>query len=151
MSVMYVEGGLNCHWEEGCEPRVKDGNAGIDLRAKEKVIIEERGVYTVKTGFYAEIPCGYCGFLLPRSGSSDTGFKLANTIGLIDPSYRGEIIAKVVKDWENFSEWPIEIEQYERICQLVIVPYAIVTQLNWKESLDETERGDTGFGKSGRF
>ena len=142
---------LNCNWEEGCEPLLTQGNSGIDLRAKQDYVIAKHDVYSIGTGFYVEIPEGFTGLLLPRSGSSKTGIKLANTVGNIDPTYRGEIKAKFVKDWQNYLNDSVIIEKGERICQLVIVPYLVVGNLNYTENLSDTDRGDTGFGDSGRF
>ncbi|MFU8890187.1 MAG: dUTP diphosphatase [Anaerosomatales bacterium] len=123
-----------------------EGDAGLDLFAAEPITLRpfERGL--VPTGIAVAIPEGYAGFVQPRSGLAlRTGLSLVNTPGLIDSHYRGEI--KVIAI--NLDpETPITIERGDKIAQLVIQPVARV-QLSEVESLDETVRGEGGFGSTG--
>lgn len=154
---------LDCHWEVGCEPEVSMYNAGIDLRSKDNFKLTDQGVFRngehirrspvvmIPTGFYVEIPLGYYGFLIPRSGKgTKEGLMLANTNGIIDPDYRGEVMAAVKRDSLNYPE-PLVIEKGERFCQLIVQRCMENIQLNWKETLSDTVRGASGFGDSGKF
>ena len=97
-------------------------------------------------GFAAAIPKGYVGLLLPRSGTgAKHGLELNNTCGVIDADYRGEWIAVMrTKSGKEFS-WG----QGERVLQCVLVPVLSPT-LEQVEDLDATERGEGGFGSSGK-
>ena len=117
-------------------------DAGLDLKAKEAKVIKIGETVKVGTGTRVEIPANCVGLLLPRSGSS---VKLANTVGIIDADYRGEIIAKVVNDTENI----ITIKKYERFVQLVIVP-CVIPEVTIVKKVAETKRGGKGFGSSGK-
>ena len=123
-----------------------DGDAGLDLRSNEDVTLEpfERGL--VATGLAIAIPDGYAGFVQPRSGLAlREGLSMANTPGLIDAHYRGELkVCAINLDPHN----PIHIERGERIAQLVIqkVPVVVLEEV---DELDETDRGCGGFGSSG--
>ena len=122
------------------------GDAGLDLRANESCVIGPLGRRLVPTGLAIAIPDGYAGFVQPRSGMAlKRGLSIANTPGLIDAHYRGELKIIVVNlDSEN----PIEIERGERIAQLVIQEVPVVNLVEVDE-LDETDRGTGGFGSSG--
>jgi len=92
-----------------------------------------------------EIPVRYIGMIVPRSGlGSKYRIGLANTVGVIDSDYRGELIVNLV----NNGEEPLEIKQYDRFCQLIIVPVRIDT-FRVVDNLQGTDRGDKGFGSSG--
>ena len=97
-------------------------------------------------GFAAAIPKGYVGLLLPRSGTgAKHGLELNNTCGVIDADYRGEWIAVMrTKSGKEFS-W----QQGERVLQCVLVPVLSPT-LEQVEDLDATDRGEGGFGSSGK-
>jgi len=101
----------------------------------------------VPTGVAVAIPDGHAGLVLPRSGlASRQGLTLANAPGLIDAGYRGEIICSVVN--LDLRE-PVKIARGDRIAQLVIVPIATV-EPQWVEELPPSERGEGGFGSTGR-
>src|ERR1017187_3952384 len=68
------------------------GSAGYDLRSAEDLLFYRNDIYTVRTGVSLEMPGGVCGWILPRSSLHKKGLSLANTVGLIDSDYRGEII-----------------------------------------------------------
>ena len=122
------------------------GDAGLDLRANEDVTLQPYERRLVSTGLAIAIPEGYAGFLQPRSGMAlKRGLSLANTPGLIDAHYRGEL--KVIAVNLDAHE-PIHIERGERIAQLVIQKVPVVNLVEVDE-LDETDRGACGFGSSG--
>lgn len=123
-----------------------EGDAGLDLRSNEDVTIEPHGRVLVGTGLAIALPDGYAGFVQPRSGMAlKRGLSIANTPGLIDAHYRGEL--KIICINLDAHE-PIHIERGERIAQLVIQQVPIVTLVEVDE-LDETDRGSGGFGSSG--
>lgn len=123
-----------------------EGDAGLDLRSNETVTIAPLERRLVSTGLAIAIPDGYAGFVLPRSGLAlRVGLSLANTPGLVDAHYRGELKVCVVN---LDAETPIDIERGERIAQLVIQKVPAVRLVEVDE-LDETDRGSGGFGSSG--
>lgn len=123
-----------------------EGDAGLDLRANADVVIEPYQRVLIPTGLAIAIPDGYAGFVQPRSGMAlKQGLSIANTPGLIDAHYRGELkVIAVNLD----SEKAIHIERSERIAQLVIQQVPVVHLVEVDE-LDETDRGCGGFGSSG--
>lgn len=123
-----------------------EGDAGLDLRASATVDINPFERVLIPTGLAIAIPDGYAGFVQPRSGNAlKRGLTIANTPGLIDAHYRGEL--KVIAINLDAHE-PIHIEHGERIAQLVIqkVPTVHLVEV---DKLDETDRGCGGFGSSG--
>ena len=122
------------------------GDAGLDLRANEDVTLMPLERRLIATGLAIAIPEGYAGFVQPRSGMAlKRGLSMANTPGLIDSHYRGELkVVAVNLDANN----PIHIERGERIAQLVIQKVPVV-ELVEVDELDETDRGAGGFGSSG--
>ncbi len=122
------------------------GDAGLDLRANATLDIAPLTRALIPTGLAIAIPEGYAGFVQPRSGRAlKEGLSMANTPGLIDSHYRGELkVIAVNLD----AHTPIHIERGERIAQLVIqaVPAVDLVEV---DSLDETDRGCGGFGSSG--
>ncbi len=126
----------------------KPGDAGVDLRATESVtLLPGGGRALVPTGIAVAIPRGYAGFVQPRSGLAlKHGVTCLNTPGLIDADYRGELKVLLVNTDPAES---FEIERGERIAQLVIQAVEHV-QFVEVDELDDTERGDGGFGHTGR-
>ena len=125
--------------------RAYDGDAGLDLAARERVHLEpgERGV--VGTGLAVAIPEGYAGFVQPRSGlAARHGIAVVNSPGLIDSGYRGEI--KVVL-LNTDRERTYVAEPGERIAQLVVLPVPEVA-VREVDALPGSERGVRGFGSS---
>lgn len=122
------------------------GDAGLDLRSNEDVELAPHERRLVGTGLAVAIPEGFAGFVQPRSGLAlREGLSMANTPGLVDSHYRGELkVCAVNLD----DERPIRIERGERIAQLVIQRVPQVDLLEVDE-LDETDRGAGGFGSSG--
>lgn len=123
-----------------------EGDAGLDLRASEDVTLQPFERRLISTGLAIAIPEGYAGFVQPRSGMAlKRGLSMANTPGLIDAHYRGEL--KVVAINLDSKE-AIHIERGERIAQLVIQQVPVV-DLEEVDELDDTDRGAGGFGSSG--
>lgn len=122
------------------------GDAGLDLRSNEDVCLKPFERRLVSTGLAIAIPEGYAGFVQPRSGLAlREGLSMANTPGLIDAHYRGELkVCAINLDPEK----TIHIIKGERIAQLVIQRVPIVNLVEVDE-LDETDRGAGGFGSSG--
>lgn len=123
-------------------------SAGLDLRANlEKAItLQPMERRLVPTGLSIALPEGYEAQVRPRSGLAlKHGITLLNTPGTIDADYRGEIGVIMV----NLSDTPFNIADGDRIAQLVIARYE---QAEWEavEALDSTERGDGGFGHTGK-
>lgn len=122
--------------------------AGADLYSAEDadVIIEPSETKFIGTGLAMEIPEGYVGLVYARSGlACKRGLAPANKVGVVDSDYRGEIKVAL----HNHGKEAQTVEKGERIAQMVIAPYLSV---NYEEadSLSETERGEGGFGSTGR-
>lgn len=123
-----------------------EGDAGLDLRANVDTDIAPLERKLIPTGLAVAIPEGFAGFVQPRSGLAlKSGLSMANTPGLIDAHYRGEL--KVIAVNIDANE-PIHISKGERIAQLVIQRVPVVSLMEVDE-LDETYRGTGGFGSSG--
>lgn len=124
------------------------GDAGLDLRAREAVVIAPGGGRAlVPTGIAIAIPLGYAGFVLPRSGNAlKHGIGVVNAPGLIDSAYRGEIKV-VLLNTDPHTEF--HVQRGDRIAQLVVQR---VEEVQWTEvaELDGLDRGG-GFGHSGTF
>ena len=126
----------------------REGDAGVDLVAREDVTLPPAGGRAlVPTGIAIALPEGYAGFVQPRSGlAARHGVTCLNTPGLIDSGYRGEL--KVCLINHDPTE-PFEVTRGERIAQLVVQAVEHVTFVE-VDTLDDSERGDKGFGSSGR-
>lgn len=123
-----------------------EGDAGLDLRANVDIDIAPFERKLIPTGLAVAIPEGFAGFVQPRSGLAlKSGLSMANTPGLIDAHYRGEL--KVIAVNLDANE-AIHISKGERIAQLVIQRVPVVSLMEVDE-LDETDRGTGGFGSSG--
>ncbi len=124
------------------------GSAGLDLLAAiaEPVTLAPGARLEVPTGLALELPPGWEGQVRPRSGlAARHGVTLANSPGTIDSDYRGEVRVLLV----NLGAESVVIERGDRVAQLVVAPVARV-ELVETDRLSETERGDGGFGSSGR-
>jgi dUTP pyrophosphatase len=122
--------------------------AGMDLRAnvEQPVVLKPLERSLVPTGIYIQLPEGYEAQIRPRSGLAiKHGISIVNAPGTIDADYRGEIRVILV----NLSNERFTINDGERICQMVIAQHAHV-QWERVDALDETERGDGGFGHTGK-
>lgn len=122
--------------------------AGADLYSAEKgdVVIAPGETKFIGTGIAVEIPEGYVGLVYARSGlACKRGLAPANKVGVIDSDYRGEIKVALL----NHGKEPQALEKGERIAQMVVAPYLSVTYEETGE-LSDTERGEGGFGSTGR-
>ena len=123
-------------------------SAGADLYAAidEEIVIAPGETKLIPTGLAFEIPEGYAGFVYARSGlATKRGLAPANKVGVIDSDYRGEVMTAL----HNHGSESQKIEKGERIAQMVIAPY-VTASFILSESLDDTERGEGGFGSTGR-
>ena len=142
----------------------KVGDAGLDLTAT-SMYYDEYGNICYGTGLAFEIPEGYVGLIFPRSSICKEQLLLSNAVGVIDSGYRGEVSFKfkpsmaldnrqcVKADAEKL--WSISVRQNDiykvgdRIGQMIIMPYPSV-EFEEVEELSETERGEGGYGSSGK-
>ena len=122
------------------------GDAGLDLRANADVEVPPGERAMIPTGVAVAIPDGHAGLVLPRSGlASKHGLTLANSPGLIDAGYRGELIVAVVNLDRTDA---VTITKGERIAQLVVVALPDVSP-RFVQELPDSARGEGGFGSSG--
>lgn len=122
----------------------KQGDAGMDLTAISEEWNGETSMVTYDTGLSIEIPEGYVGLLFPRSSISKTVLSLANSVGVIDSGYRGPIVLKF-----RYPEEGGAYDVGDRVGQILILPYP---QIEFEEvgELSESERGEGGFGSTGK-
>lgn len=119
--------------------------AGLDLYCPFHIKVPADSQKKIPLGVAVEIPKGYMGLLVPRSSMSKTPLRCANSVGVIDADYRGEL--SIV--YENVSCKDYEVARGDRIAQLIIVPIAIV-DVEEAQTLSETERGVGGYGSTGK-
>lgn len=122
-----------------------EGDAAMDVRISEDVTLQPMERLIAATSLYVEIPEGYAGLLLPRSGlASKRGITLANAPALIDSGYRGEVGVALI----NLSGVVQYLERGDRVCQLMIIKYERMNVIV-KDKLSDSARGAGGFGSSG--
>lgn len=126
--------------------RAYNSDAGLDLFSREAALIPARGEAIFNTGVHIAIPFGYAGFLKSKSGLN-VKYSLTSE-GVIDSLYRGSIIVKLY----NNSDKDYFVNKYDKISQIVILPVdlsklELVNDVNY---LGETERGENGFGSTGK-
>ena len=123
--------------------------AGCDLYANldsDKIKLFPRQSVLIHTGIACEFPDGYFGLVVPRSSvGTKRHLMLANTVGVIDNSYRGEIMLV----FTNMSDQDQYIENGERLAQMILLPYIHYNVVE-SEELSDTERGTGGFGSTGK-
>jgi dUTP pyrophosphatase len=123
-----------------------DGDAGADLATAEDVVIQPGERVLVGTGVSIALPEGYVGLVHPRSGLAwRTGLTIVNTPGTLDSGYRGEVKVCLLN---TDTRAPVVLRRGDRIAQLVVQP---VARARFVEvgALDETARGDGGYGSTG--
>ena len=125
-----------------------DLSAGMDIRANldDTIPLKPLERTLIPTGLFLELPQGYEAQIRPRSGLAlKQGVTILNSPGTIDADYRGEVGIIVI----NLSNETVSISDGDRICQMVIKKYE---QIEWElvEELNETYRGDGGFGHTGK-
>lgn len=123
--------------------KAHNADAGFDLRTPIRVIVPAKSARIIPTGVHIEIPFGYVGFLKSKSGLNVKNGILCE--GVIDSSYTGSIVAKLY----NQSNKEKVFEKGDKITQIVILPIPDV-EMELVDKLEDTERGNGGFGSSGR-
>lgn len=123
-------------------------SAGMDLRAsiEETIILQPMQRVLVPTGLFIELPAGFEAQVRPRSGLAlKHGITVLNSPGTIDADYRGEIKILLV----NLSDKVFEIKNAERIAQMIVAKHE---RVEWElaEDLTQTQRGEGGFGHTGK-
>ncbi len=121
--------------------------AGADLYAltDNTIKLEPNETVMIHTGIAMQIPEGTAAFIFARSGiATKRGLAPANKVGVIDSDYRGEIMVPI----HNHSNKTQQIENGERVAQMVIMPY-VKAQFQESDNLDETDRAAKGFGSTG--
>lgn len=130
-----------------CPKYATTESAGVDLRADllESILLKPLDRILVKTGLSIELPIGYEAQVRPRSGLAlKKGITVLNSPGTIDADYRGDIGVILI----NLSQEDVLIEDGERVAQMIIAKHE---QADWEEvdSLENTQRGEGGFGSTG--
>ena len=120
----------------------KDGDAGMDLVIT-SIITRNEGDVTYGFGIALEIPKGFVGLIFPRSSIRKTDLILSNSVGVIDSGYRGELKATFKRT--GLTKYSVG----ERAAQIIILPYPEV-EFEEVEELNNTERGEGGFGSTGK-
>ena len=122
--------------------------AGADLHAclEAELTIQPGQTAFIPTGFAMAVPKGCAGLIYARSGlACKRGLAPANKVGVIDSDYRGEIMVALY----NHGTEPQTVSHGERIAQMVITP-VLTPDYGWAESLEDTQRGQGGFGSTGK-
>lgn len=125
-----------------------EGSAGFDLfcNNEEPVVVQPNEVAKISTGIKVSIPKGYFGAIYPRSSAGiKHRISLANTVGIIDSDYRGDIQIFFVNNGDKAHT----IHKGDRLAQMIIQPYVQV-EFDLVDSLDKTDRGAGGIGSTGR-
>jgi dUTP pyrophosphatase len=125
----------------------KEGDAGMDLVAT-SIISETDTQITFGIGLALEIPFGFVGLIFPRSSVRKTRLMLSNCVGVVDSGYRGELQATFNKINQN-SASENDYKVGDRIAQIMIIPYPPIEFVEVDE-LSNTERGEGGFGSTGK-
>lgn len=122
--------------------RAHSVDAGLDIRAMDEQVVAAGGWAIFDTGVHVEIPKGYVGMLKSKSGLNVKHGLLSE--GVIDCGYTGSIVVKLY----NHGGYPYIVKAGDKISQLVILPI-ITPEIELVEHLEDTERGDGGFGSTG--
>ncbi|MBE6398210.1 MAG: dUTP diphosphatase [Lentisphaerae bacterium] len=121
------------------------GDAGMDIRSIEDLVIDPGARKLVRTGLVMMLPPGYEAQVRPRSGLAlKNGVTVLNTPGTIDEGYRGEVGVVLA----NFGSEPFRIEKGSKIAQIVVAP-CTRAEIEETVEIDSTERGEGGFGSTG--
>jgi len=123
----------------------KVGDAGMDLVAT-RIISDTSFQITYGTDLAMEIPEGFVGLIFPRSSIRKYELLLTNSVGIIDSGYRGEIQATFIKEYGVDS---LRYKVGDRICQIMIIPHPTI-EFEEVNELNNTERGEGGFGSTGK-
>ena len=127
--------------------KADEDSAGYDLYAMNDMYFEPHTTHKVSVGFAMELPKGTFGAIYARSGlATKQGLRPANSVGIVDASYRGEVFVALHNDTDEIQK----IEAGQRIAQVILLPY-MEMQFKEVDKLKETGRGADGFGASGKF
>lgn len=129
--------------------RATQGSACFDFFCLNRFSLGDNDVLKISTGIAVEIPPGHVGLLFIRSSLSLQGISLANSVGVIDSDYRGEIIFALKYSPGPYDPRNYECYKQERIGQLLVIPIPQVALLEVPE-LSPTRRADGGFGSTGK-
>lgn len=120
------------------------GDAGLDLFSSIDFVLEKGQVEAIPTGIKVAIPDGYVGLIWDKSGVSLKG--VHRLAGVIDSGYRGEVRVVMI----NLSDRPFAVDRGMKIAQMLVQPITMVRVVE-TEDLDDTSRGEGGFGSTGKF
>jgi dUTP pyrophosphatase len=126
----------------------KDGDAGMDVIAT-SIISDTPTQITYGLGIAMEIPKGFVGLVFPRSSIRKTRLQLSNSVGVIDSGYRGELQATFNKITTTIENQKNDYKVGDRVCQIMIIPHPPI-EFEETDELSDTERGDGGFGSTGK-
>jgi len=120
------------------------GDAGLDLFSSVDFVLEKGQVEAIPSGIKVAIPDGFVGLIWDKSGVSLRG--VHRLAGVIDSGYRGEVKVVMI----NLSDKPFAIDKGMKIAQMLVQPITLVRVVE-TEDLDDTSRGEGGFGSTGKF
>ena len=126
------------------------GDAGMDITCTSFEYDVKNDCFMYHTGLAFEVPEGYVMLIFPRSSNRKTNYYLANSVGVLDSGYRGELMFAFKKrddNRENYNEPPYKVG--ERIGQIIILPYPQIKMIQVTD-LADSERGEGGFGSTGK-
>lgn len=126
----------------GMDLRLYLGNKSTDIMT----IIPPGKTMRYRTGVKVAIPKGWVGLIAPRSSTGRLKCRLANTLGIIDSDYRDELAMEITNDGTE----DVILENFQRIVQMVVVPHYNPHSFVVVQSLSETDRGEKGWGSSGK-
>lgn len=145
--IKYTLADNRCDFKVGSEQ-----SAGLDLRIylgknprEDATVINPGETKKYSTGVKVQLPEMWVGIIVPRSSLGKKELMIANTVGVIDSDYRGEIMMTL----HNYGKEPQILYNFDRVAQLVVMPHYPTALREKVDSLDETERGEGGFGHSG--
>ena len=137
---------MKINLDEGAYMPVReyDADAGLDLRTPKRVVIYPNDSVTINTGVHVEVPFGYFGKLESKSGLN-VNHGIVSHGGVIDSGYTGQIVVKLY----NHGKQKYVFEEGDKIVQLIVQP-CLLPMLELVDDLEDTYRGDNGFGSTGK-
>lgn len=121
-----------------------DADAGLDLRTPKRVVVYPNDSVTINTGVHVEVPFGYFGKLESKSGLN-VNYGIVSHGGVIDSGYTGPIVVKLY----NHGKQKYVFEEGDKIVQLIVQP-CLLPMIELVDDLEDTYRGDNGFGSTGK-
>lgn len=130
--------------------KAHNSDACYDLYCSEVTVDWAYNELTCKTGLAFEIPEGYAGYVYPRSSVTKYPIILHNCVGIIDSGFRGDVTVKfTITDMRRFLSEEGAYQVGDRIAQILIAP-APLTEFEWADNLDDSDRGEGGYGSTGK-